>query len=154
MCHLLEALAYLTISTMSGQPSVSQLEPPHPSPSLNGANGHHDKPNDGIPRHLYKRVPPHLLLPDGTPNYLRMILTARVYDIIQPTPLTKAVQLSTRLGCKVALKREDLQPVFSFKCRGAYNCIAQLSAEEKEKGVVACSAGRSSSESRPWKLGT
>ena len=79
--------------------------------------------------------------PDGTPNYLRMILTARVYDIIRPTPLTYATQLSTRLGCKIHLKREDLQPVFSFKCRGAYNCIAQLSAKDKEKGVVACSAG-------------
>lgn len=125
---------------MSGQPSVSQLEPPHPSPVLNGgANGVHNQ--DGVPWHLYKRIPPHLLLADGTPNYLRMILTARVYDIIQPTPLTKAAQLSTRLGCKVSLKREDLQPVFSFKCRGAYNCIAQLSNEEKEKGVVACSAG-------------
>lgn len=82
------------------------------------------------------------MLPDGTPNYLRMILTARVYDIIQPTPLTYATQLSARLGCNISLKREDLQPVFSFKCRGAYNCIAQLSKEEKERGVVACSAGK------------
>lgn len=91
---------------------------------------------------MYKRVPAHLMLPDGTPNYLRMILTARVYDIIQPTPLTYATQLSARLGCNISLKREDLQPVFSFKCRGAYNCIAQLSKEEKDRGVVACSAGK------------
>lgn len=130
-------------------PSVSQVEPPHPSPRLEkgerdalagSGNGSHDG-SAGVPKHLYKRIPKHLLLADGTPNYLRMILTARVYDIIQPTPLTEATQLSTRLGCKISLKREDLQPVFSFKVRGAYNCIAQLSTEEKEKGVVACSAG-------------
>jgi threonine dehydratase len=90
---------------------------------------------------MYKRIPKHMLLPDGTPNYLRMILTARVYDIITPTPLTFATQLSGRLGVKIHFKREDLQPVFSFKCRGAYNCIAQLSQQEKENGVVACSAG-------------
>ena len=123
-------------------PSVSSLEPPHPSPALHrSSNGNGGSAEDDIPAHLYTRVPAHLLLPDGTPNYLRMILTARVYDIIQPTPLTKAVQLSGRLGVNVHFKREDLQPVFSFKCRGAYNCIAQLSAEEKQKGVVACSAG-------------
>ena len=123
-------------------PSVSSLEPPHPSPALHrSSNGNGGSAEDDIPAHLYTRVPAHLLLPDGTPNYLRMILTARVYDIIQPTPLTKAVQLSGRLGVSVHFKREDLQPVFSFKCRGAYNCIAQLSAEEKQKGVVACSAG-------------
>jgi len=127
----------------TSSPSVSQVEPPHPSPArLNGSSSTHTQDNGtGIPYHLYKRVPKHLLLPDGTPNYLRMILTARVYDIIQPTPLTEAAQLSTRLGCKISLKREDLLPVFSFKCRGAYNCIAQLSPEEKAKGVVACSAG-------------
>lgn len=123
---------------MASAPSVSSLEPPHPSPHL--VNGHSSNTVPDL-QHLYARIPKHLLLPDGTPNYLRMILTARVYDIIQPTPLTYATQLSTRLGCRIHLKREDLQPVFSFKCRGAYNCIAQLSQEEKKKGVVACSAG-------------
>lgn len=124
-------------------PSVSDLEPPHPQ--TNGASSSTavaSTSKNGSSNPMYKRVPPHLMLPDGTPNYLRMILTARVYDIIQPTPLTYATQLSARLGCNISLKREDLQPVFSFKCRGAYNCIAQLSKEEKERGVVACSAGK------------
>lgn len=123
-----------------GGPSVSDLEPPHP---LSNGQASSKGTQNGSSNPMYKRVPPHLMLPDGTPNYLRMILTARVYDIIQPTPLTYATQLSARLGCNISLKREDLQPVFSFKCRGAYNCIAQLSKEEKERGVVACSAGMS-----------
>jgi threonine dehydratase len=76
------------------------------------------------------------------------------------TPLTYAVNLSSRLGCEVShvaltsdedlqrsadwqiwLKREDLQPVFSFKIRGAYNMMASLKEEDKRKGVVTCSAG-------------
>lgn len=72
---------------------------------------------------------------------MRLILTSRVYDVIQETPLTPALNLSNRLECKVLLKREDLQPVFSFKLRGAYNKMAHLSSEERWKGVVACSAG-------------
>ncbi|KAI8977301.1 threonine ammonia-lyase, biosynthetic [Mycotypha africana] len=76
------------------------------------------------------------------PDYLRMILTARVYDIIQETPLQEAVNLNTKLnGARIYLKREDLQPVFSFKIRGAYNRLAHLSEEEKKRGVIACSAG-------------
>lgn len=124
-------------------PSVRSLEPPLPdhAPQANGDDGGHAP----IPHHLYRRVPKHMLLPDGTPNYLPMILTARVYDVVQATPLTFATGLSNRLGCKISLKREDLQPVFSFKCRGAYNCIAQLSKADKEKGVVACSAGAKAS---------
>jgi threonine dehydratase len=78
---------------------------------------------------------------DGTPDYLRLILTSRVYDVCKETPLTPAVNLSTKLGTNIFLKREDLQPVFSFKLRGAYNMIAQLPEEERWKGVIACSAG-------------
>lgn len=72
---------------------------------------------------------------------LREILTARVYDIAIETPLMAAPRLSRRLGCKVLLKREDLQPVFSFKLRGAYNKLASLSDAERARGVVAASAG-------------
>lgn len=60
---------------------------------------------------------------------------------LQETPLTHAVNLSKRLGCEIWLKREDLHPVFSFKIRGAYNMMASLSAEDKARGVVTCSAG-------------
>ncbi|MCJ1402779.1 Threonine dehydratase biosynthetic, chloroplastic [Xylographa trunciseda] len=87
------------------------------------------------------QVPEAFLLPDGYPDYLRLILTSRVYDVVKETPLTHAINLSNRLECKVLLKREDLQPVFSFKLRGAYNKMAHLSAKERWKGVVACSAG-------------
>ena len=75
--------------------------------------------------------------------WLRRVLTARVYDVACETPLTLTSRLSTRIGGnnKLWLKREDLQPVFSFKCRGAYNRMVQLTQTEREKGVVACSAG-------------
>ncbi|KAK4512142.1 uncharacterized protein ATC70_013385 [Mucor velutinosus] len=75
------------------------------------------------------------------PDYLRMILTARVYDIVKETPLQEAVNLNAKIGSKIYLKREDLQPVFSFKIRGAYNRLAHLTDEEKKRGVIACSAG-------------
>lgn len=74
-------------------------------------------------------------------DYLTRILTAQVYDVAQETPLELAPQLSTRTRNRVLLKREDLQPVFSFKLRGAYNKMAQLSAEALDRGVVAASAG-------------
>ena len=64
-----------------------------------------------------------------------------MYEVVEETPLTHALNLSKRLECQVLLKREDLQPVFSFKLRGAYNMMAHLSHEERWKGVVACSAG-------------
>ncbi|KAL2054020.1 hypothetical protein ABVK25_005559 [Lepraria finkii] len=86
-------------------------------------------------------LPESLLCPDGHPDYLRLILTSRVSDVVKETPLTHAVNLSNRLECKVFLKREDLQPVFSFKLRGAYNKMAHLDAQQRWKGVVACSAG-------------
>jgi threonine dehydratase len=87
-------------------------------------------------------IPKSFLLPDGYPDYLRLILTSRVYEITQETPLTSAVNLSARLGVRVVMKREDLQPVFSFKIRGAYNKMAHIPEEERWKGVVACSAGK------------
>ncbi|MFN7917850.1 MAG: threonine ammonia-lyase, biosynthetic [Vicinamibacterales bacterium] len=72
---------------------------------------------------------------------LHDILTSRVYDVARETPLDEAAGLSARLGHRVLLKREDLQPVFSFKLRGAYNRIARLSATERERGIIAASAG-------------
>ncbi|KAJ5964384.1 Threonine dehydratase biosynthetic [Penicillium vulpinum] len=86
-------------------------------------------------------VPEAFLLPNGYPDYLRLILTSRVYDVIDESPLTHAVNLSNRLESRVLLKREDLLPVFSFKLRGAYNKMAHLSNEQRWKGVIACSAG-------------
>ena len=74
-------------------------------------------------------------------SLLRDILTSRVYDVARETPLDPAPRLSARLGVPVLLKREDLQPVFSFKIRGAYNRMARLSAEERAHGVIAASAG-------------
>ncbi|GFF28927.1 threonine dehydratase, mitochondrial [Aspergillus udagawae] len=86
-------------------------------------------------------IPDAFLLPNGYPDYLRLILTSRVYDVIQETPLHHAINLSNRLECRVLLKREDMLPVFSFKLRGAYNKMAHLTPEQRWKGVIACSAG-------------
>jgi threonine dehydratase len=74
-------------------------------------------------------------------DYLQKILTAKVYDVAVETPLDEAITLSRRLGNRVLLKREDQQPVFSFKLRGAYNKMAHLSPAERAKGVIAASAG-------------
>jgi threonine dehydratase len=75
------------------------------------------------------------------PDYLRMILNAQVYDVAVETPLDDAPALSRRLGNDVLLKREDMQEVFSFKIRGAYNKMANLAPEERQRGVIACSSG-------------
>ena len=72
---------------------------------------------------------------------LRDILRSRGYDVARETPLDVAPGLSSRLGTEVLLKREDLQPVFSFKLRGAYNKIAHLTPEERARGVICASAG-------------
>lgn len=80
-------------------------------------------------------------MPAMLEQYVKKILTSRVYDVAVETPLQAANQLSERLGNQVLLKREDLQPVYSFKIRGAYNKLAQLSAEEQARGVVTASAG-------------
>jgi threonine dehydratase len=74
-------------------------------------------------------------------EYLRRILNARVYDVAIESPLELAPQLSARLGGKLLLKREDLQPVFSFKLRGAYNKMVNLPAAQLRRGVIAASAG-------------
>ena len=74
-------------------------------------------------------------------DYLQKILTARVYDVARETALQPARGLSRRLGNQVLLKREDSQPVFSFKLRGAYNKMAHLSAEQLQRGVICASAG-------------
>ncbi len=78
---------------------------------------------------------------DLAQQYLRRALTAQVYDLARRTPLELAPALSARIGHKLWLKREDMQPTYSFKLRGAYNCIQKLSEKERANGVVAASAG-------------
>jgi threonine dehydratase len=74
-------------------------------------------------------------------DYVRRILDARVYDVAIQSPLDPMPRLSARLSSQVLLKREDLQPIFSFKIRGAYNRIARLSQVARDKGVICASAG-------------
>jgi len=90
----------------------------------------HDQLQHG---NLQHDCPPH--------DYLEKILTARVYDVAIESPLELAPLLSARLGNRVLFKREDMQPVFSFKLRGAYNKMARLSADERARGVICASAG-------------
>ena len=75
---------------------------------------------------------------------LHDILTSRVYDVARETSLDPAGRLSRRLGNHVLFKREDQQPVFSFKLRGAYNKIAHLSDDERARGIITASAGNHS----------
>ncbi|RZT36657.1 biosynthetic threonine ammonia-lyase long form [Cupriavidus agavae] len=90
-------------------------------------------------------TPPALLHADAgaidADDYLRRILTARVYDVARETALEPAASLSARLGHTVLLKREDHQPVFSFKVRGAYNKMANLPPDALARGVITASAG-------------
>ena len=74
-------------------------------------------------------------------NYVKKILGSKVYDLAAESPLSGAPLLSRRLGVNVSLKREDMQSVYSFKLRGAYNKMAQLSEEQKAAGVITASAG-------------
>lgn len=74
-------------------------------------------------------------------TYLTGILSSKVYDVAIESPLELAPKLSERTGVRIFLKREDLQPVFSFKLRGAYNMMANLSREQLEQGVICSSAG-------------
>ena len=76
-----------------------------------------------------------------TTKYIKKILEAHVYDVAIESPLDPALNLSKRLKNRVLMKREDLQSVFSFKCRGAYNRIYQLMKQKKISGVIAASAG-------------
>ena len=73
--------------------------------------------------------------------YLRAILTANVYDVAVQSPLDAAPKMAEKYGVKIHLKREDLQPVFSFKLRGAYAKIAGLPDDVAQRGVIAASAG-------------
>ncbi len=79
-------------------------------------------------------------LQSGT-DYLRAILSSKIYDLAQVTPLQKMEKLSERLGNNISIKREDRQPVHSFKLRGAYAMISNLSPAQKNAGVIAASAG-------------
>ncbi len=76
-----------------------------------------------------------------TASFINAVDTSKVYDIAIKTPLQPMTRLSEKVGNTVLLKREDLQPIFSFKCRGAYQKIGTLSKAEKEKGIIAASAG-------------
>src|SRR5258705_10819793 len=88
----------------------------------------------------YDRSAPDHVNPSLT-RLLHDILNSRVYDVARETPLDPAPGLSRRLGNRVLLKREDLQPVFSFKLRGAYNKIAHLTEQERTGGIIPPSAG-------------
>lgn len=79
--------------------------------------------------------------PKSLSEYAQSILTARVYDVAVETPLDRMTRLSQRMGRPVLLKREDLQPVFSFKLRGAYNKIVRLPEAARSRGVICASAG-------------
>ncbi|KAH9465099.1 hypothetical protein Pst134EA_012995 [Puccinia striiformis f. sp. tritici] len=115
-------------------PTANSLQPALPSPK-------DDSSHPGPPSHMYGRIPERQLLPDGTPDYIQLILSSKVYEVVKETPITHAVNLSDRFGVWIGMKREDLQPVFSFKIRGAYNLMAHLGPEEKINGVIASSAG-------------
>lgn len=77
----------------------------------------------------------------GDAGYLKRINAARVYDVAIETPLMEAPQVSQRISNRIFLKREDMQPVHSFKLRGAYNRMAHLTPEERNRGVICASAG-------------
>ncbi|RKO88313.1 tryptophan synthase beta subunit-like PLP-dependent enzyme [Blyttiomyces helicus] len=116
--------------------NMMNATPPPPSPTRPDPVSYVRNPSYGVP-HTTPTLAAGFILPD----YLRLILTASVYDVAIESPLQPAINLSARLGAKLLLKREDLQPVFSFKLRGAFNKMRQLSDEERARGVVACSAG-------------
>lgn len=86
-------------------------------------------------------MPDHTPGPDLLESYVKKILAAPVYDLAVCTPLQAAPALSQALGNQVLLKREDLQPTFSFKIRGAYNRLVQLTPAQRLRGVVTASAG-------------
>ena len=74
-------------------------------------------------------------------DYIKEINESRVYDVAEKTPISLLSKISEKYGNLIFLKREDLQPIFSFKCRGAYNKISSLEANQKAKGIIAASAG-------------
>lgn len=93
---------------------------------------------------VQRRLPNHLLSANGDFDYISYILKAKesFKDVIPETPLVFATSLSERLGNKIWLKREDTQVVFSFKIRGAFNCMNNLTQDKRDKGVATCSAGQ------------
>jgi threonine dehydratase len=116
--------------------------PKHHSLSMTEYASNPTPPSERSPRPAaLSDIPEDFILPNGYPDYLRLILTSRVYDVVAETPVSHAINLSNRLECRVLLKREDLLPVFSFKLRGAYNKMAHLNHSQRWKGVIACSAG-------------
>ncbi|CCH60303.1 hypothetical protein TBLA_0C05070 [Henningerozyma blattae CBS 6284] len=90
---------------------------------------------------LHSQLKKDELLDDKTPDYVRLILRSSVYEVINESPMTKGIGLSSKLNSQIQLKREDLLPVFSFKMRGAYNMVAKLDETQRKQGVIACSAG-------------
>ena len=74
-------------------------------------------------------------------KYLDLIAKSKVYDVAEKTPISFAANLSSKLKNDIFLKREDMQPIFSFKIRGAYNKIVNLTTQQKQRGVIAASAG-------------
>ena len=74
-------------------------------------------------------------------KYLDLIAKSKVYDVAEKTPISFAANLSGKLKNDIYLKREDMQPIFSFKIRGAYNKIVNLTTQQKQRGVIAASAG-------------
>lgn len=130
---------------MDDEPATNGSTTPH-TPKRNGLSSTEYSSNPTPPSERTRstalsQIPEDYLLPNGYPDYLRLILTSQVYDVVSESPITHAINLSNRLECRVLLKREDLLPVFSFKLRGAYNKMAHLSSTARWKGVIACSAG-------------
>ena len=76
-----------------------------------------------------------------TTDYIKEIENSNVYDIAVKTPITRLQKISDKFKNNIFLKREDLQPIFSFKCRGSYNKISNLEEEKKKNGIIAASAG-------------
>ena len=74
-------------------------------------------------------------------DYIKEIENSNVYDVAKVTPISFLNKISSKYKNKIYLKREDLQPIFSFKCRGAYNKISNLSDDQKSRGIIAASAG-------------
>ncbi|CAF3501888.1 unnamed protein product [Fusarium graminearum] len=129
--------------TANGTNDDSRPQTPMTGMALTEYSANPSTPSAEKQARLKEIVPEEYLLPTGYPDYLRLIAgaTSRVYEACKVTPLTHAINLSNRLECNVLLKREDEQPVFSFKLRGAYNKMAHLDPKKSWKGVVCCSAG-------------
>ncbi|KAK0713868.1 putative threonine protein [Lasiosphaeria miniovina] len=127
----------------SRPPQPPQRTPSLSSFSLTEYSAKPSPPSENRKAKMHNIVPEEFLLPNGNPDYLRLIITSypRVREVCDEIPLVHAVNMSNRLECKVLLKREDEQPVFSFKLRGAHNKMAHLDPAESWRGVVCCSAG-------------